>query len=110
MSKKRYVITASAFDSKGKLIATRNNQYSKTHPLQKHFAVLAGEPYKEALHAEIACLIAAKDAKVHSVVITRFDSKGSMKLALPCRTCMQALKSYGVSRIYYSSEEGMKEL
>lgn len=110
MSKRRYCITASAFDSKGRLIATRTNQYNKTHPLQKHFAILAGEPYKEALHSEIACLIACKDTPVDKMVIIRYDASGRFKLAKPCKTCQTALKSYGVREVYYSDESGMKQL
>lgn len=110
MSKRRYCIVSSAFDSKGRLIATKTNQYNKTHPLQKHFAILAGEPYKEALHSEIACLIACKNTPVEKVVVVRYDSFGKLKLAKPCKTCQTALKSYGVKEIYYSTESGIKEL
>lgn len=109
-SKKRYCITASAFDSKGRLICTRTNLYNKTHPLQKHFAMLSGEPYKEALHAEIACLIAAKDAKVHSMTVIRYDGNGNLKQACPCKTCKTAIESYGVKKVYYSTPNGMEEL
>lgn len=110
MSKKRYVITASAFDSKGHVIATRTNQYNKTHPLQKHFAILAGEPYKEALHSEIACLIACKDTPVGKMVILRYDASGKLKLAKPCKVCTLALKTYGVREVYYSTEQGIVKL
>lgn len=108
--KKRYAITASAFDSKGRLICTKNNLYSKTHPLQKHFAELAGEPYKESLHAEIHCLISSKDTPVHRIVIMRYDSFGNLKLAAPCKTCRTAIESYGVKEVYYSTENGVVRL
>lgn len=110
MAKKRYAITASAFDSRGRLICTRNNNYSKTHPLQKHFAKLSGEIYKEKLHAEIACLIASRDIPVAKVVIIRYDANGNLKLAAPCKTCQEALKAYGVKEVYYSTDKGIIRL
>ena len=110
MSKKRYCITASAFDAKGRLIATKVNQYNKTHPLQKHFAVLAGEPYKEALHSEIACLIACKDIAIDKIVVVRYDASGNLKLAKPCKTCQVALTAYGVREVHYSTENGIVKL
>ena len=108
MSKKRYVITASAFDKKGRVICSRQNVYSKSHPFQKHCAVLAGEPYKEALHAEIACLIASKRKDVDKIVVLRYDALGRLKLAKPCKVCEVALRIYAVKTVVYSTEDGLK--
>jgi deoxycytidylate deaminase len=110
VSKKRYVIVSTAYDAKGHVIASRINDYQKTHPLQKHFAKLAGEPFKESLHSEIATLIACKDKQVRTLVIVRFDSEGNFKDCMPCRTCRTAIKAYNVQRVLYSTPEGMKEL
>lgn len=107
MCKKRYCISASAFDRKGRLICTRNNSYTKSHPLQKHFAKLAGEPFKEYLHSELACLIAARDVKVHRLVVVRYDYYGNFKMAMPCKTCREAIRAFGVGEIYYSTENGI---
>lgn len=108
--KKRYVIQASTFDQKGNLIAARNNNYTKSHPLMKHFACLANEPCKEYLHAEISALIASKDKVIDTLVVVRYDAYGNLKLAKPCKTCQIAIQAYNVRKVIYSTEEGMQEL
>ena len=108
--KKRYVITASTFDRKGNLIASRNNSYTKSHPLMKHFGTIAGESYRISLHAEIAAIIASKDKIIDSLVVTRYDCNGNFKIAKPCKTCQAAIKAYNIPNVYYSTEEGMKKL
>ena len=108
--KKRYCIVSSAYDSKGRLVASRANDYNKTHPLQKYFANIAGEPYKETLHSEIATLIACRDKQVHTLVVMLFDAHGNFKNSKPCCTCMIAIKAYNVQKVLYSTPEGMKEL
>jgi deoxycytidylate deaminase len=108
--KKRYCITSSAYDRKGNLIASRTNSYFKSHPLQKHFASLAGEPYKETLHSEIATLIACRYKKIDKLVVMRYDSFGNLRNAMPCKTCQAAIKAFGVEMVMYSTEEGMKLL
>lgn len=76
----------------------------------KHFACLANEPMKEYLHAEISALIASKDKVIDTLVVVRYDAQGNLKLAKPCRTCQGAIIAYGVRKVLYSTEEGMKEL
>lgn len=110
--KTRYVITASCFDRKGRLISTANNDYKKSSTFMKKFADLANEPYKVYWHAECHSIYkAVKQSKdIHSLVVTRFDSKGNFRNAKPCNVCMQAIKFYDIPEVYYSTEEGMKKL
>ena len=110
MTKKRYVITASTFDRKGNLLATRTNSYTKSHPLMKHFGTIAGEPYKVSLHSEIHAIIASRDKVVDSLVVTRYDAYGNPKLAKPCKTCQVAITAYGIKNVCYTTEEGMVKL
>ena len=68
--KKRYIILAKVKNKQGDCIGIASNSYTKSHPLQKHFAKLAGQPNKIFLHAEILALIRASanpHAKIHSV-------------------------------------------
>ena len=99
---KRYTIVAKCYDKKGKLLSTATNNYKKTHPLQQHFAKLAGEPYRDKLHAEILALIRAKDKKVHRITIERFDAEGKPALAAPCKTCTCAIEAFGVKYIQHT--------
>lgn len=109
MSKARYVITATCFDAKGRVIATANNNYSKSHPIQAHFAKLAGEPYKICLHAEIQALLRTRDKPVDTLLVQRFDKSGNPRLAMPCKTCQTAIIAYGVKKVIYTTDGGKTE-
>ena len=82
---RKYVITATCFDAKGRMISIANNNYNKSHPIQAHFAKLAGEPYKFCLHAEIQALLRVKDRAVDTLLVQRFDKSGNPKLAKPVK-------------------------
>lgn len=110
MSRKRYAITASVFDRRGRHISTGQNDYQKSHPLVKHFALLAGESeHKHALHAEFSACLAARGKEVDSILVQRYDAFGKPKIARPCPTCRQMLKAFGVRIARYSTEDGIKE-
>jgi len=58
--RKKFTLTATTFDRKGKVLSTSQNMYNKSHPLQKHFSKLAGESeFKCWQHAEFAAIIKA---------------------------------------------------
>lgn len=107
--KTRYLITASCFDKKGKLLSVANNSYTKSHPKQKHYAIKAGQGYRQTLHAEIAALIRSKGKTVHTLLVQRFDSSGNPKLASPCPVCMEAIREYGVKRVVFTTDQGKEE-
>lgn len=110
MSRRRYQITASTFDIKGKPIATGVNNYKKSHPLMKHFALLAGESEeKHFQHAELAAMLESRTKKVHSILVQRFDAEGKTKIAKPCPTCQKMLKAFGVKVVRYTSDKGIEE-
>jgi tRNA(Arg) A34 adenosine deaminase TadA len=94
-------IIAMAYDSNQKLLCSRYNSYRKTHPLQKHFAVLAGRPDKIFLHAEISALVSTRK-KVHTLVVARVNSLGEPELAAPCPICQIAIDVYEVENVIFS--------
>lgn len=108
MTRKRYLITASAFDRKGRAISTAENNYTKTHPLMQHFAEKVNLHEKLYLHAEILSLIRAGEQKVHTLVVERFNS-GKPALAKPCPVCAEAIRAYGVKIVRYSVDGGYAE-
>lgn len=95
MTKKRYLIKAETFSTSGKKLSEAYNNYSKTHPIQAHFAKLAGQPARVYLHAEILAIIRAADKPIHTIRITNLSGK----LSNPCPVCMKAISAYGISRI-----------
>ena len=93
--KKRYLLHAETYDSRGRKLSEAYNNYSKTHPIQAHFASIAGQPSRVYLHAEILAIIRAGERKIHTIKITNLNGK----LSAPCPVCMAAIKAYGISRI-----------
>jgi tRNA(Arg) A34 adenosine deaminase TadA len=113
MSKKRYVITTTAFDRRGNTLAKKQNNYSKSHPLQKAMSLRAGmHEERTKLHAEVACIIAAAKTrkKIHTLFIERYDAEGRPKLAQPCPSCMKGISLAGIRQIIYTTEEGREEV
>lgn len=110
MTRKRYEIVATCFDRKGKVLGTGVNNYNRSHPLAKHFAVKAGESeQKDKLHAELAAVLSSGRKNIHSILVQRFHNDGRMAVAAPCPTCQAMLKGFGVKFVRYTSEEGIKE-
>lgn len=100
-SYKRYRVIARALDKKGRVLATRTNSYTHTHPVQKGFAIRAGRPQGEFLHAEISCLLASR-AEVHTLLIARVSKDGIPVPAKPCEICTLAILEYGVKEIIHT--------
>jgi deoxycytidylate deaminase len=103
MPSKRHHITAHCLDKRGRIISTGINSYSKSHPIQAHYAKLVGQPERHFLHAEIAALLKAGDKQVHKIKVVRFDSKGNPANAEPCAICKAAIKAFGVKYIEHTT-------
>lgn len=109
MSKKRYVITATAFDRRGNVLSKKQNDYSRSHPFQKAMSIRAGmHEERTKLHAEINAIITAGKSrkKIHTLFIERYDSEGFPKLAKPCKSCMEGIHLAGIKKIIYTTEDG----
>jgi len=110
LTRKRYEIVATCFDRKGRVLGTGVNDYSRSHPLAKHFAIVAGESeQKDKVHAELAAVLASGRKNIHSIFVQRFHNNGTMAVAAPCPTCKAMLKGFGVKIVRYTHPEGIKE-
>jgi tRNA(Arg) A34 adenosine deaminase TadA len=99
----KHVITAIITDKSGKVLSHAQNNYSRTHPIQAHFASLAGEPSRIFLHAEIAALIRLKSTdKPHKIKIERYRKDGSAGLAAPCAVCRAAIKHWKIQYVEFT--------
>jgi tRNA(Arg) A34 adenosine deaminase TadA len=105
--RKKYKITAKAFDKKGNLLAQSENNYLKTHPLMKYFADKVKLHDKLYLHAEILALIRCGDKKPYRLLIERYNIDGTMALAKPCPVCAEAIRAYDVSVLEYTTLNGI---
>ena len=108
--RKKFQLVATTFDKRGRVIATAQNDYKRSHPLAKHFAVLAGESeHKDKLHAELNSMLSSGKAVVHSILVQRFNKDGTMANAKPCPACQLMLKSFGVKLVRYTDNDSLKE-
>lgn len=104
--RKKYFITAKAYDKQGRLIAQAVNDYKKSHPLMKYFAEKVGLDDKIYLHAEVRVLIRCGDNKPYRLVVERYDNQGNPAIAKPCMVCAEAIRAYGVSVLEYTTLNG----
>lgn len=99
---RKYDIIAKCYDKRGRLLSTATNSYRKTHPLQKHFAMLVGHEHKLYLHAEIRAILRAKDQPIHKITVERYGKDGQPMLAKPCKICEYAIKSFNIQEVEYT--------
>ena len=105
MPKTRYSIVAHVYDKRQRLISVATNSYKKTHPLQAYFAKKVGHSERIFLHAEIRALIKCKDKIPHTLYVYRYGTGGEMLCAKPCPICMEAIRAFGISRLFYSDPD-----
>lgn len=111
MTRKKYHITATAFDKKGRVISTGINEYNRSHPLFKHLSLLAGESEEKIYkHAEFSACIAAGRKEIHTLLVQRHHNNGEPANAEPCKTCKLVLKYFGVKKVIFTHEDGLKEM
>jgi len=87
---------------KNQVIALGVNK-KKTHPF-------AGQNNKFAyIHAEIDALLQLRghDLSRASMYVFRFHKDGTMALAKPCKSCMQAIRESGVKKVFWTTERGV---
>jgi len=99
---RKFLITATALDKRGKKISSAQNNYFRTHPLQAKYAKHVGLDKKQSLHAEISCIIRAKGKEIHKIKIERYDASGNPKLSKPCPICEMAIKEAGIKFVEYT--------
>ena len=102
-SPSRKKVGAVLYNSKKRVIATAVNNDYKSHPRQAWWAHRVGLEEKIYLHAEMACLIRARE-DADTIVVVRLgghDGK-SLRQARPCPICEPALRYAGIKHVYYS--------
>ena len=98
-------ICAVACDKRGRVLSVGVNSYIKTNPTMKHYAIKAGNPEAQYLHAEVTALVSLSyndRQKVHKIFVSRAMKNGETGLAMPCSICQLALKEYGIKEVSYT--------
>lgn len=96
---------------KHSVISTGCNK-TKSHPIQnKYNNALEYAKKKDCLHAEIDALIkAGKEAKGSTMYVFRRGLDNIYRNCKPCPACMKMITDYGIKRIVYTIENGIKEI
>ncbi len=76
------------------------NDYKKTHPVCRERDFLRGT------HAEVSAVLRHPYPQQGVLYVARFVRSGRPALAKPCPTCQRALGELGISRVYYTTDEG----
>lgn len=98
-----HYITATIFDSHGRVLSIGTNDYNKSHPLQAKFAIRVGQPERIYLHAELAALTKLKRKdKAHKIKVERYKKDGTPGNARPCAICEAAIRSYGIKYVEHT--------
>ena len=103
--KGRQRICAVACDKRGRVLSIGVNSYSKTNPTMKHYAIKAGNPEAQYIHAEVAALVSLSyndRQKAHKIYIARALKTGETGLAAPCASCAMAIADTNIKSIEYT--------
>ena len=98
-------ICAVVCDKRGRVLSVGVNSYVKTNPTMKHYAIKAGNPEAQYVHAEVAALVSLSYTdknKVYKISVARVIKNGVTGLAMPCSICQLALKEYGIKEVIYT--------
>lgn len=84
---------------RGNVVSIGINDYTKSHPEQKRLSLKAGlDEQRCYIHAELSAILRlpkSKEKQWYKLSVARIDSKGHAQLAMPCPSCMLAIKEAG---------------
>lgn len=84
------------------MLSVGRNSYTKTHPMQAHFAALVGHPAKHFLHAEIDAILKAKGKPISKIQVVRYDRAGQPANSKPCLICQEAIRAFGIATVEHT--------
>ena len=109
LHKQKVLIVAIGLDKNGTIRSTGYNSYTKTHPLQFQLSIKHNEHNKPFVHAEVQCVINAKQKQLSTILVLRVLKDGTWGLAKPCNVCSDFLKSKNIKTVLYSTEDLERE-
>lgn len=101
----------SVVTKRGRVIATACNT-QKSHPVQRHYDLIGKRVApNHYLHSEINVLLRCGEADLTGaeMFVGRFERDGRLGNCAPCQACREAIRVYGIRRVYYTDNEGIKE-
>ena len=95
-------------DKKDNIISMGVNSDTKTHPMQKKFAIKSGQMFRQYLHAEIQALVrcVGNYSTPHTLYVARITQSGNIGMSKPCPVCHLALIDAGIKKVVYTIGKG----
>lgn len=94
----------------GNYVVSKGFNLNTSHPLQYKYNNKVGRyGHGHAAHAEIMALIRSKDYDLTGceAFIGRYDRRGRFAICRPCNACYAALQEAGISRITFTTPDGI---
>ena len=97
----------------GNYIVSKGANLSTSHPMQFRYNQRNQRDWhdgnKHNCHAEMNALIKSKryDLTNCEIFVARFDRVGNLAMCRPCPACQGALADAGISRVIYTSPQGI---
>lgn len=57
------------------------------------------------VHAEIGCIIRARDPSHSTIYVARVNRSGSLLYSRPCNMCIEVMRHFGVRRCLYTIDD-----
>lgn len=94
------------FNKQGRLLSSGRNWHHKTHPMIKKVSLV------KSMHAELDAVLGLRhyDLRGTEIFVYRENNVGEPRMAKPCPMCMTILKSFGVKRAWYTTENGVESI
>ena len=94
---------------RNKVISFGWNRSWRTHTIAKRYN------YRhECQHSELVAILnfrpPIRELPYHYMVNIRLHKNGNIAMSKPCASCQAMLSDFGISDIFYSTNEGFKEL
>ncbi len=93
--------------ARGSRVVSKGWNKSKTHPA-------AVDYHSRHLHAELSAIVGANESDLRGsdLFVCRIFRRpdGKLGMSRPCTKCMKLIKTAGIRRIYYTTEEGRIEV
>jgi deoxycytidylate deaminase len=100
LENKKQRVFAIIVDNHNRVLATGENDYHKSHPLQAYYCELATkERHKIFLHAELQALVRLKGRKADAIYIARVNRKNEAVASQPCPICSMAIRDAGIKNV-----------
>ena len=97
----------------GNYVVSRGSNSTRTHPRQAELNRLSNRSCTgSCTHAEVQALVNSRhyDLSGCDVFVGRYDRRGALSMCKPCPACELGLRDAGISRCYYTTNEGVKIL